>query len=84
MKIRAAVAHRPGAKLSIETVELEGPKAGEVLIELKATGVCHTDELHALRRKTRKDCSRASSGTRARASWSKSDRASQSSKEATT
>ena len=43
MKIRAAVAHGPGAKLSIESLELEGPKAGEVLIELKATGVCHTD-----------------------------------------
>src|SRR3954449_8962733 len=43
MKIRAAVAHAPGKPLSIETVEIEGPRAGEVLIELKATGVCHTD-----------------------------------------
>src|SRR5678810_420548 len=43
MKVRAAVAHRAGQALSIETVELEGPKAGEVLVELKATGVCHTD-----------------------------------------
>jgi S-(hydroxymethyl)glutathione dehydrogenase/alcohol dehydrogenase len=44
MKVRAAVAHRAGAPLSIETVDLEGPKAGEVLVEIKATGICHTDE----------------------------------------
>ena len=44
MKTRAAVAWRAGAPLSIETVDLEGPKAGEVLVEMKATGVCHTDE----------------------------------------
>src|SRR5678810_1348297 len=44
MKVRAAVAHRAGQPLSIETVQLEGPKAGEVLVELKATGICHTDE----------------------------------------
>jgi S-(hydroxymethyl)glutathione dehydrogenase/alcohol dehydrogenase len=44
MKVRAAVAHQAGAPLSIETVDLEGPKAGEVLVELKATGVCHTDD----------------------------------------
>ena len=44
MDVRAAVAHRAGAPLSIETVRLDGPRAGEVLIELKATGICHTDE----------------------------------------
>jgi S-(hydroxymethyl)glutathione dehydrogenase / alcohol dehydrogenase len=44
MKVRAAVAHKSGAPLSIETVDLEGPKAGEVLVEVKATGICHTDE----------------------------------------
>jgi len=44
MKIKAAVAHKAGAPLVIETVDLDGPKAGEVLVELKATGVCHTDE----------------------------------------
>jgi S-(hydroxymethyl)glutathione dehydrogenase / alcohol dehydrogenase len=44
MKTRAAVAHKAGAPLSIETVDLEGPKAGEVLVEIKATGICHTDE----------------------------------------
>src|SRR6266699_3225371 len=43
MKIKAAVAHRAKAPLSLETVDLEGPKAGEVLVEIKATGVCHTD-----------------------------------------
>src|SRR6187549_3407849 len=44
MKTRAAVAYEKGKPLVIETVDLEGPKAGEVLVELKATGVCHTDE----------------------------------------
>ncbi|MBE5314620.1 MAG: S-(hydroxymethyl)glutathione dehydrogenase/class III alcohol dehydrogenase [Xanthomonadales bacterium] len=44
MKTRAAVAFEAGKPLSIETVELEGPRAGEVLVEIKATGVCHTDE----------------------------------------
>ncbi len=43
MKTRAAVAWNAGQPLSIETVDLEGPKAGEVLIEIKATGICHTD-----------------------------------------
>jgi len=44
MDVRAAVAHQAGKPLTIETVRLEGPKAGEVLVEIKATGVCHTDE----------------------------------------
>ncbi|WP_119458438.1 S-(hydroxymethyl)glutathione dehydrogenase/class III alcohol dehydrogenase [Rhodospirillaceae bacterium SYSU D60014] len=44
MDVRAAVAHKAGAPLSIETVQLEGPRAGEVLVEVKATGICHTDE----------------------------------------
>jgi len=43
MKTRAAVAWKAGAPLSIETVDLDGPRAGEVLIEVKATGICHTD-----------------------------------------
>ncbi len=43
MKVRAAVAHRSTAPLTIETVDLEGPRAGEVMVEIKATGVCHTD-----------------------------------------
>ena len=44
MDVRAAVALKSGAPLSLETVQLEGPKAGEVLVEIKATGICHTDE----------------------------------------
>jgi S-(hydroxymethyl)glutathione dehydrogenase/alcohol dehydrogenase len=43
MKTRAAVAWAAGKPLTIEEVDLEGPKAGEVLVELKATGICHTD-----------------------------------------
>ncbi len=43
MKVRAAVAHGAGKPLAIETVDLAGPKAGEVLVEIKATGICHTD-----------------------------------------
>ncbi len=43
MDVRAAVAHKAGEPLSIETVQLDGPKAGEVLVEVKATGICHTD-----------------------------------------
>lgn len=43
MDVKAAVAFAPSQPLSIETVSLEGPKEGEVLVEIKATGVCHTD-----------------------------------------
>jgi len=44
MDVRAAVAFEAGKPLRIETVQLEGPKYGEVLIEVKATGICHTDK----------------------------------------
>jgi S-(hydroxymethyl)glutathione dehydrogenase/alcohol dehydrogenase len=44
MKTRAAVAFEAGKPLEVLEVDLEGPKAGEVLIEIKATGICHTDE----------------------------------------
>ncbi len=44
MRTRAAVALAPGKPLEVMEVNLEGPKAGEVLVEIKATGVCHTDE----------------------------------------
>jgi S-(hydroxymethyl)glutathione dehydrogenase/alcohol dehydrogenase len=44
MKTRAAVARAAGKLLEIEEIDLAGPKAGEVLVEIKATGVCHTDE----------------------------------------
>ncbi len=43
MKVKAAVAHSAKQPLTIEMVDLAGPKAGEVLVEIKATGVCHTD-----------------------------------------
>ncbi len=44
MKVKAAVAFEAGKPLSIEMVDLDGPHAGEVLVEIKASGVCHTDE----------------------------------------
>jgi S-(hydroxymethyl)glutathione dehydrogenase/alcohol dehydrogenase len=44
MDTRAAVAFKAGEKLSVETIQLDGPKEGEVLVEIKATGICHTDE----------------------------------------
>ncbi len=43
MKTKAAIAWEAGAQLSVEEVDLAGPKAGEVLVEVKATGICHTD-----------------------------------------
>lgn len=44
METRAAVAFEAGKPLSIETVQLDGPRDGEVVVEIKATGICHTDE----------------------------------------
>src|SRR5215469_9904723 len=44
MDVRAAVAFAPGKPLEITTVQLDGPRAGEVLVEIKAIGICHTDE----------------------------------------
>ena len=43
MKVKAAIAFESGKPLQIETVELQAPQEGEVLVEIKATGVCHTD-----------------------------------------
>src|ERR1043165_9623061 len=43
MKSKAAVAYKANEPLVIDEIEVEGPKAGEVLIEIRATGVCHTD-----------------------------------------
>ena len=43
MKTRAAVAVEAGKPLEIMDVDLEGPRLGEVLVEIKATGICHTD-----------------------------------------
>jgi len=44
VETRAAVAYKAGEPLRIETIQLDGPKDGEVLVEIKATGICHTDE----------------------------------------
>src|SRR5580658_5927276 len=44
MKTKAAICYAAGKPLEIATVDLEGPRAGEVLVEIKASGVCHTDE----------------------------------------
>ena len=44
MKTRAAVARQAGQPLSLETIDLDGPREGEVLVEVKATGICHTDD----------------------------------------
>ena len=44
MNVRAAIAHQAGKPLTIDTVQLEGPREGEVLVEIRATGVCHTDD----------------------------------------
>jgi len=43
MDVRAAVAFAPGKPLEVADVKLDGPRAGEVLVEIKATGICHTD-----------------------------------------
>src|SRR5882762_2565015 len=44
MKTKAAIAHAAGRPLEVVTLDLDGPKAGEVLVEIRASGVCHTDE----------------------------------------
>src|SRR5437868_4578257 len=44
MDVRAAIAFEAGKPLTVTTVQLDGPKAGEVMVEIKATGICHTDE----------------------------------------
>jgi len=52
MKTRAAVALEKGKPLTVLDVDLDGPKAGEVLIEVKATGICHTDDFTLYRRRS--------------------------------
>jgi S-(hydroxymethyl)glutathione dehydrogenase/alcohol dehydrogenase len=44
MKTRAAVAHAAGKPLEVMTVDLDGPMDGNVLFEIRAAGICHTDE----------------------------------------
>lgn len=60
MKTRAAVAWEAGRPLTIETVDLDAPKAGEVLVRIVASGVCQTDAF-TLSGADLKDCSRRSS-----------------------
>ena len=43
MDVKAAVAFKAGEDLTIETVSMEGPREGEVVVEIKASGICHTD-----------------------------------------
>ncbi len=74
MDVRAAVAFAAGEPLTIETVQLEGPKAGEVLVEIKATGICHTDA-YTLSGNDPEGCFRRSWATKGRASSSTSARA---------
>jgi Zn-dependent alcohol dehydrogenase len=69
MDVRAAVAVAAGKPLEITTVQLEGPREGEVLVEIKATGVCHTDNSRCPA-PIPKDYSRRFSATRVRAWWS--------------
>jgi Zn-dependent alcohol dehydrogenase len=73
MKTRAAVAFEKGKPLTVTEAELDGPKGGEVLIEVKATGIA-TPTTSRCQAPTRKVCFRLSSATKAPASWSTSGR----------
>ena len=75
MDVRAAVAVGAGKPLEVTTVQLEGPKALEVMVEIKATGICHTDEF-TLSGGDPEGLSPRSLGMRVRASWSRWARAS--------
>ena len=76
MKTRAAVAFEAKKPLEIVELDLEGPKAGEVLVEIKATGICHTDAYTLDGLRQRRASSPRSSAMRARASCARSARAS--------
>ena len=75
MDVRAAVATAAGKPLEVTTVQLEGPREREVLVEIKATGVCHTDEF-TLSGADPEGLFPAILGMKAQASWSTSARAS--------
>jgi threonine dehydrogenase-like Zn-dependent dehydrogenase len=66
MKVKAAIAMEAAKPLIIDEIDLEGPKAGEVLVRLSATGVCHTDAETTSFRSTRRNAGSASSASRAR------------------
>ena len=74
MKTKAAVAWQAGKPLTIEEVELGGPREGEVLVEIKATGICHTD-YYTLSGADPEGIFPPSSAMRAPAWWSTSARA---------
>ncbi len=71
MDVRAAVAFASGKPLEVTTVQLDGPRAGEVLVEIKATGICQPMN-SPYPAPIRKGCFRLFSGTRARALSSRS------------
>jgi S-(hydroxymethyl)glutathione dehydrogenase / alcohol dehydrogenase len=75
METRAAVAWEAGKPLTIETIRIEGPKGGGVLVEVMATGVCHTDA-YTLSGLDSEGSFRRFSGTRAQASSARSGPAS--------
>jgi len=74
MDVRAAIARAAGKPLTIETVRLDGPKAGEVLVEIRATGVCHTDA-YTLSGADSEGLFPSILGHEGAASWSMSERA---------
>ncbi len=57
MQTKAAIAWKAGQPLMIEEVDLGGPRAGEVLVEIKATGIYHTDYYNLVRRRSERDFS---------------------------
>ena len=75
MKTRAAVAFQAKKLLEIVELDLEGPRAGEVLVEIKATGICHTDA-YTLTAWTARGFSPRSSATKAPASSARWEQAS--------
>ena len=75
MDVRAAVAYAANQPLVVETVQLGGPRAGEVLVEIKATGVCHTDAYTPSPVWTPRGCFRRCWAMKVRAWWWRSDRA---------
>ena len=76
MRTRAAVATAAGQPLEVMDIELQGPQAGEVLIEIKATGICHTDEFNLVGGQIRRDCFRPYLDMKVPVWWSIRDRGS--------
>ncbi len=70
MKSRAAVAFAAGKPLEIVEVDLEGPRAGEVLVEVRATGVCHTDAFTLSGDNSEPNCAGSATETFLAPAWS--------------